>query len=467
MRSTPELLAVSALAGFLLQTFAAWLLCLLLARLSPSAHRRFQLWRLLVVAFAARWIWVIAGLLFPHFPAASGIVRESALLPLAPARAVPVSPHWTALLLPVVRALAACYLAGLLFFAARGLARRTRLRRALRYATQPSRALESQFLACARLLPIPPPELWIFPGLSSPATLGWWRPRILLPSACELQPPERLREAFWHELKHIERRDALWTSLAHACHALLWFHPALRSAVSAMAVERELACDLAVVRDHPQHRDSYAACLLHFARLAGNAGPAAPASAIGLAPSASLLEMRVRAILAEERPASLWSHFVRAAASLLLLAAAVVSAPAMRVLLELQPALLPAQPSFRSALASPAVHRQPTRTPSFLHSARAPRPQTPALAVRVDSVAPEHDDALAAQHRAGLTILTQGITDEADAAPSSDQDNRAWHVPDADLASGRHSSLGAVAVSAAEQIGVLAVGGRDHDHDGR
>jgi beta-lactamase regulating signal transducer with metallopeptidase domain len=479
MRSTPELHAVSAFAGFLLQTLVGWLLCILLARLASSPRRRFQVWIGMILAFTARWAWVLADLLDPHFPAASGIVRKSALVPLAPARAVAVPPHWTAWLPQILTVVVCLYLTGVVWFASCSALRHLRMRRALRYRVAPSPALEAEFASCLGRLGRTSCRLWILPGLASPATLGWRHPQVLVPSDCEAHEPEQLREAFWHELKHIERRDALWNGLARLCQALLWFHPAMHSALSSLAVEREVACDLAVVHDHPQSRESYAACLLRFARLSAASGVMVTGTALELASAAVVLETRIRAILAEEPEPSRWSNSARAAASLFLFTAAAACCPALRILLEQQPALLAPAPRFASTglreVALPLRrHMRPRSQPAVAN--RLPDPLAERLSNQ-PSVAPanpaqpgefplEPTQQLAAQHRIGMQVVTEGASDEDDVA----EDRAAGGEPAAGEPKRNsalvNASLAAVAIGAAEQIGLLA-GDRGRERDSR
>jgi hypothetical protein len=99
---------------------------------------------------------------------------------------------------------------------------------------------------------------------------------------------------------------------------LLFFHPAVWRARQHMRVERELACDVAVVRGWPEHCADYAESLTRFARLrlqqpGGSAG-------IDFAASASLLGMRVRAVLSHRPQISWWGNGLRLAVNLALLA---------------------------------------------------------------------------------------------------------------------------------------------------
>jgi beta-lactamase regulating signal transducer with metallopeptidase domain len=135
--------------------------------------------------------------------------------------------------------------------------------------------------------------------LQTPATVGFVRPAILLPPRVldELAPGE-LRAVMLHELAHVRRGD-LWTNLAQrALAACLWWHPAVRWTARRLELEREMACDEAVVRavGHPL---AYARSLT---RLAANARAArVPALATAAAPRAGHLACRVEALVAHAR----------------------------------------------------------------------------------------------------------------------------------------------------------------------
>src|SRR5205085_130395 len=73
-----------------------------------------------------------------------------------------------------------------------------------------------------------------------PATWGVRRPVIALPAAAATWTPERLRLVLVHELVHVRRQDVMVEALLWLAGALYWFHPAVR-------LERERACDEAVL----------------------------------------------------------------------------------------------------------------------------------------------------------------------------------------------------------------------------
>ena len=81
-----------------------------------------------------------------------------------------------------------------------------------------------------------------------PAALGFRRPAIVLPAWClrEMTASE-LQPILIHELAHLERRDD-WTNLLQKLvRAVFFFHPAVWWIDRRLAVEREMACDDAVL----------------------------------------------------------------------------------------------------------------------------------------------------------------------------------------------------------------------------
>ena len=81
-----------------------------------------------------------------------------------------------------------------------------------------------------------------------PAAIGFRHPAIVLPAWClrELKP-EELQPILIHEMAHLRRRDD-WTNLFQKfVRALLFFHPAVWWIDARLSLEREMACDDAVL----------------------------------------------------------------------------------------------------------------------------------------------------------------------------------------------------------------------------
>lgn len=95
-----------------------------------------------------------------------------------------------------------------------------------------------------------------------PAAVGFRNPAIVLPEWAlhELTTAE-LKPILIHELAHLRRHDD-WTNLAQkAVRAVFFFHPAVWWIDARLSVERELACDDAVLAATGNPR-AYAGCLI-------------------------------------------------------------------------------------------------------------------------------------------------------------------------------------------------------------
>ncbi|HEY5780473.1 MAG TPA: M56 family metallopeptidase, partial [Lysobacter sp.] len=79
---------------------------------------------------------------------------------------------------------------------------------------------------CAVLGVHRPVALRLVDSIDSPASAGWWRPVVLLPTALIARMPHELIEALLaHELAHIRRHDYLVNLMQGVVEALLFYHP--------------------------------------------------------------------------------------------------------------------------------------------------------------------------------------------------------------------------------------------------
>ncbi len=95
-----------------------------------------------------------------------------------------------------------------------------------------------------------------------PAAVGFWKPTIILP-AWTLQelPANDLNVILLHEFAHLRRGDD-WTNLIQKIvHAVFFFHPAVWWIEKQLSVEREMACDDAVIAE-TANPHGYATCLV-------------------------------------------------------------------------------------------------------------------------------------------------------------------------------------------------------------
>lgn len=102
------------------------------------------------------------------------------------------------------------------------------------------------------------------PAKSTPAVMGVWRPRLLLPADWEERFDETsFRHILAHEIQHIRYGDVLWNWIAALVNSVHWFNPLVWLAVSRFQAEREFRCDVeAVSRLGETQRIAYGRTLL-------------------------------------------------------------------------------------------------------------------------------------------------------------------------------------------------------------
>jgi beta-lactamase regulating signal transducer with metallopeptidase domain len=466
------LLAASGLVNFLLKTTAEWLVCLLLVRIAGTARVRFNLWLAMLLGFVAQWVWVCARILRAALPAVAhtaGVAGVTAAgLTSAGGARIAVAGGIAGTVAQSMAVLLACYLLIVLWRMIGTLVVRFRLARAMRHKSAPELQLATSFYeameqTAGRGNELRGCELWVLPGLPSPATLGWWRPRVIVPPVCQTQDEAELQVVFWHELMHVERRDALWNAMVRACRNLLWFHPCVHHAAIALNAQRELACDAAVVREHPQSRDVYASCLLRFAR-ARDLAPELAVSGIEMASSAALLTTRVRSILSEAQGASRVSRVGRTTVSILLVGVMVATVPALNVLfaaeLDSPAVLFPSRGDVQAVATKRSLKSAGAKVQGVASLRSVAGTETPGTSLTL-----QHDDGLAAEHRAAMDILSESTGMDAAATGSDGRSIAGLTGPGRGNGSGAQSSPSwtSVAVDAAERMGPLM---GDHDGDG-
>src|ERR1700728_141576 len=114
----------------------------------------------------------------------------------------------------------------------------------------------------------PPVELNVaIPARSSatpiePGVVGLFRPVLLLPEGiCERLTPSQMKMILAHEMCHVRRSDNLTAAIHMLVEAVFWFHPLVWWIGRQMIVEREAACDEAVLAQSGD-REGYAEALL-------------------------------------------------------------------------------------------------------------------------------------------------------------------------------------------------------------
>ena len=239
---------VSAFAGFLLKSTAAFAVCAVVSRLIDSPARRFILWLSFLGCAAGYWLWVVSGFISlapsllgscgcPH-SAGTGrcrIQHRSSGGNLANSRRMGVSSQfgrsccWCLVpfdpWLPPAEPRAQTFPSEV----------------DSRFTSQPPAAIMELFQPLAEELQVGRSRLLALSGMTSPATFGWIQPTILLPADCLEHDVSELEDILRHELHHIRRADFAWNTFAMVCRALLFFHPATWFAVRKMQYDREWA----------------------------------------------------------------------------------------------------------------------------------------------------------------------------------------------------------------------------------
>jgi beta-lactamase regulating signal transducer with metallopeptidase domain len=138
--------------------------------------------------------------------------------------------------------------------------------------------------------------------LRVPTALGFWKPMIVIPAwALRDLSSEELRIILLHEFAHLRRRDD-WTNLLQKIvRAIFFFHPAVWWIDARLSLEREMACDDAVLAETSNPR-AYASCLVSLLEKSSlKRGWAMAQAAVDRAREASL---RIAQILDRSRPAT-------------------------------------------------------------------------------------------------------------------------------------------------------------------
>ncbi len=100
--------------------------------------------------------------------------------------------------------------------------------------------------------------------IAVPLTVGWLKPKILLPASWHDWDAQRLEAVLVHELMHVGRADWLVAVLMGLNRCLFWFHPLVWWLEGRLASLAEFACDDAAVLAL-EDREPYARALLDMA----------------------------------------------------------------------------------------------------------------------------------------------------------------------------------------------------------
>ncbi len=344
-----QLAIMAAFAGFVLRICLGFCICWAISKVVWSPRRRFLVWFAFLSIAGGYWLFLIVSFI-PH-TAPQFALPVHAVTSSEPLATWQFPSSWAYPLMVVERVLGGMYLIALGYFLLVRIRKQLRLRWVLRFAYKAPDRIDRMFRSIATESGADKIQLLVLSGIYSPATFGWIHPVVLLPPLCLEQDESELADIFRHELQHVARRDFLFNNLAGLCRTLLFFHPALWYAMRRMELESELACDLAVVRNSPERRATYAECLVRFARLRAAQDPT-PWN-LDFAGSSIQLKVRVRSVLTETVKFPAWLLGLRTSVGMLLFAAFVSIAPSLCVVLSYARRATP-QPVIPSLMSSRA-----------------------------------------------------------------------------------------------------------------
>lgn len=94
-----------------------------------------------------------------------------------------------------------------------------------------------------------PVKVWLSGIVTSPVTIGFMKPVILLPlAAVNHLSTQQIEAILLHELAHIRRFDYLMNLLVRFIQAILYFNPFIKALVKIVEREREKSCDEIVLQ---------------------------------------------------------------------------------------------------------------------------------------------------------------------------------------------------------------------------
>jgi len=94
-----------------------------------------------------------------------------------------------------------------------------------------------------------PVYIWLSEFVSSPVTIGYLKPVILVPlAAINHLTPQQLEAVLLHELSHIKRYDYLINLIINFIQTILYFNPFVKAFVRTVEREREKSCDEMVMQ---------------------------------------------------------------------------------------------------------------------------------------------------------------------------------------------------------------------------
>jgi beta-lactamase regulating signal transducer with metallopeptidase domain len=270
MGTVEHLTGLGLVASGIIRILAAYVLFIVLTRLSSRSRTRHALWLLFLIGAGVYWADLLVQVLKPQrvtVVATRSVVVDAPSASSGLPASVTIPFVWNHRLELASEALVLTYVGGAALMLIRLARRRRSLRQAVSKARPVSPELNRTFEAECRHLGVSRCRILELPGLSSPGTAYAWKPVVLIPDDLDgYLDSEQFIDVLYHELMHVRRLDFLWGALGDIVGCLLFFHPAVWLALRNLRRERELACDGAVMNLRRGRRADYAVSLARLAR---------------------------------------------------------------------------------------------------------------------------------------------------------------------------------------------------------
>jgi beta-lactamase regulating signal transducer with metallopeptidase domain len=156
------------------------------------------------------------------------------------------------------------------------------------------------------------PTLGVSRCVRVPMTIGFLRPRILLPVESSGWSADKMRSVLAHEIAHVRRGDYLWQVIGTMNACFYWFHPIAWLLLKRMVLAAECACDDSAILTVGDNRE-YAKHLVDIASNLCEGRGRVLVSGLPMA-TAGQMHARIDAILDTERPLAHRGSLLRAAA---------------------------------------------------------------------------------------------------------------------------------------------------------
>ena len=130
--------------------------------------------------------------------------------------------------------------------------------------------------------------------IDAPITFGWLNPIVLLPIAiCNQLTTKEIETILMHEIAHILRKDYIINIIISLNQTILFFNPFSILLNKEMSLQREIACDLMVIKNNPE-KVEYMNALLKIAEHVNKRIQKNTTLAIGILGSQSELLKRIQ-----------------------------------------------------------------------------------------------------------------------------------------------------------------------------